>query len=75
MMKTHSKTPDYCDYSFEDLYKAAYNKSLSNKEKQELQKLPQSKINLLVKKWATKAGWKTVEKKGNDNKIYVSFTP
>lgn len=74
-MKDHSKDPDYCNYSFDDLYFAAYKKSLSASEKERLKKLPQKNINSLVKEWAQKAGWSTKEKRGVDNKIYTSFYP
>lgn len=74
-MKNHSKNPDYCNYSFDDLYFAAYKKSLSVYEKEKLQKLPQEKINSLVKEWAQKAGWNTKERRGADNKTYTSFYP
>ena len=74
-MKNHSKTPDYCNYSFDDLYKAAFGKSLESHKKKELQQLPQGEINSLVKEWAQKAGWKTGEKKGYEGDIYLSFHP
>jgi hypothetical protein len=64
-----------CAYSFEDLYRAAYGKSLSLKEKNKLQNISQEKINSLVLAWAEKAGWKTNKKIGKDNKIYLSFYP
>lgn len=75
MMKNHSKNPDYCNYSFDDLYFAAYKKSLTASEKERLQKLPQKQINLLVSNWAKKAGWKITKKIGSDQKVYFSFMP
>ncbi len=65
----------YCNYSFDDLYASAFGKSLSSKEKQKLQDLPQKKINSLVLEWTKKAKWKTTEKKGTDGKIYLAFSP
>lgn len=74
-MKNPSNTPDYCNYSFDDLYSAAYGKKITLQEKKELQKLPQEKINSCVVEWAQKAGWKTKEKRGTDGNIYLSFHP
>lgn len=62
-----------CKFSFEGLYKAAFGKSLSFKEKKKLQSLPQEKINGLVTTWAQKAGWEIKKKKGTDGKVYISF--
>jgi hypothetical protein len=64
-----------CNYSFYDLYKAAYGHRIPLKEKRELQKLSQDKINDLVMIWAKEAGWKTKKKKGTDKNIYLSFHP
>lgn len=75
MMKNPSKTLRYCNYSFEDLYKAAYGKSLDLKEKERLQHLAQGKINLIVKKWAQKAGWKTEKIKSTTNTVFIAFQP
>lgn len=75
MMKSLTKAPDYCNYSFDDLYKAAFGKSLNPKEKERLQKMPQDKINSCVLEWALKAEWKTKEKIGSDNKVYLVFYP
>jgi len=66
---------DECDYSFFDLYKAAFGHRILLKEKRELQKLSQNEINILVSQWAKEAGWKTKPKKGTDKKIYLSFHP
>ena len=64
-----------CKFSFDDLYKAAFGKSLTNKEKLKFKKLSQKEINILVSSWAKKTGWKTKKKKGTDGKIYLSFYP
>ena len=73
-MKSTNYTPGFeCKFSFDDLYKAAFGKSLTSKEKKKLQSLPQEDINTLVCKWAKEAGWKTKKKKGNNGKIYISF--
>ncbi len=64
-----------CDYSFEMLYKAAFGKNISILEKSKLQKLNQKEINLLVKKWAKRAGWGTEKRIGEKNTIYIAFFP
>lgn len=64
-----------CDFSFSDLYKAAFGKNLSKKEKESFANLTQIEINRLVSKWAKKASWKTQDKKGDDGKIYLAFYP
>lgn len=64
-----------CNFSFDDLYKAAFGKDISKKAKQEFANLSQDKINNLVLKWSKKANWKTEEKKGIDGKIYLAFFP
>lgn len=64
-----------CKFSFDDLYKAAFGKSLVFKKKKKLQSLSQEEINGLVSFWAQKAGWMTKAKKGRDGKVYVSFYP
>lgn len=62
-----------CNYSFEDLYKAAFGRKISEKKKKEFQTLTQKEINDLVNRWAQKAQWKTNKRKGADGEIYISF--
>lgn len=64
-----------CNFSFEDLYKAAFGKVLSQEEKEKLQKLPQQKINSLILEWANKANWNIYPKLGTDGKKYLAFYP
>ena len=64
-----------CDYSFWDLYTAAYQKVPTESEKKEFFALPQFRRNMKVKEWAKRAGWKTKRKIGSDFKIYVAFYP
>lgn len=64
-----------CNYSFFDLYEAAFGRKISLKEKMAFQQLSQEEINDLVLVWAEEAGWKTTKKRGSDNKIYRSFHP
>lgn len=64
-----------CDFSFQDLYKAAFKKEATKTFQTKFAKLPQEKRNELVKLWAEKAGWGTKEKMGNDNLVYTAFCP
>ncbi len=64
-----------CDYSFEMLYRAAFKKKIPVEVKKNLQMLSQDKINDLVAKWAEKAKWKTVERMGEGNTVYLAFFP
>lgn len=65
----------YCNYSFEDLYFAAFGKKLNKKLKEKFKEMSQDKINLLVLNWAKKANWTTNKKIGDDNIVYISFQP
>lgn len=64
-----------CNYSFADLYRAAFGIGLNIKEKRKFQAYSQEQINALVIEWAKIAGWKTKKKKGADKKVYLSFYP
>lgn len=64
-----------CHFSFEDLYRASYNKDLSKSLKTKFQTLDQTEINKLVLKWSKKAKWKTEERRGSDGEIYIAFHP
>lgn len=74
-MKNLTRIPDYCDYSFDDLYKAAYKRNLKVTEKKKLQRLPQEEINKLVIIWAKKAGWATKVKPSSNGIKYLAFYP
>lgn len=64
-----------CSYSFWDLYYAAFEKEISLHEKEEFLKKSQEEKNNLVRIWAEKAGWKTEERIGSDDILYVAFHP
>ncbi len=64
-----------CNFSFWDLYKAAFKKNPSKKLKKDFQNLSQIEINKHVLIWAKKAGWQTEERIGSDKKIYLAFFP
>lgn len=74
-MGNNTTSENYCNYSFDDLYFAAYKKSLSDQEKNNLQELQQDEVNALVSEWAKKAHWKTMKKIGSDKKVYLAFEP
>ncbi len=64
-----------CQYSFDDLYLAAFQSELSDAERAGFKTLLQSELNRLVADWAAKAGWHTAERVGSDGKIYLAFWP
>ena len=64
-----------CNFSFNDLYEAAFGKSLDVKEKAKFQELSQQEINILVLQWAKKAGWKTTKKINKDKTVFIAFNP
>lgn len=64
-----------CDYSFEMLYKAAFGKNFSVKEKNRFQGLNQREINKLVLIWAEKAKWETQKKIGANGQEFLAFYP
>ncbi len=63
-----------CDFSFQDLYAAAFGKD-QKEFTEDLSNLPQKKINVLVKTWAKKANWETEDRVGSDNMVYTAFYP
>lgn len=64
-----------CNFSFWDLYKAAFGKSATPAVKKRFFTLSQKAINKKVTLWAQRAGWKTEERMGTDNKLYIAFYP
>lgn len=74
-MKNHTNMGIECAYSFEELYKAAFGRSLTKKEKLEFQESSQEEINNLVLVWAQKAKWTTDKRSGTDGREYIAFYP
>lgn len=66
---------DICNYSFFDLYKAAFGHKVPLKKKIKFQTLTLEETNSLVAQWTKRAGWKTKNRKGTDGRIYLSFHP
>ncbi|MBI4054472.1 MAG: hypothetical protein HY397_04040 [Candidatus Doudnabacteria bacterium] len=63
------------NYSFADLYRAAFDKEPSKKELLDLFSSPREQINATVKTWAGRAGWQTEERVGVDGQNYLAFFP
>ncbi len=64
-----------CAFSFNDLYKAAFNENPSDEMLQNFSRLPQEEKNGVVKDWAQKAGWQTITRLGSDGITYTAFAP
>ena len=65
----------HCDYSFADLYRAAYGREPDARELAELFGRSRAEINAVVKGWAEQAGWRTREVIGSDGATYVAYWP
>ena len=64
-----------CDYSFYDLYRAAFKRQPTLEQIAHFESLPQSGKNELVKQWAAAAAWETQDKVGSDGVTYTAFAP
>lgn len=64
-----------CQYSFSDLYRAAFGKIPEPKKMLELFSKPREEINQTVAEWAKIAGWKTKNRKAADGSEYLAFCP
>lgn len=64
-----------CDYSFKDLYFAAFGEAPTQDEMVEFLRLDQDVRNERVKLWAEKAGWGTDDRVGTDGPVYTAFCP
>jgi hypothetical protein len=64
-----------CNYSFTDLYIAAFGRTPSEEELLNFGKISQFERNILVKQWAEKAGWEVKDKIGTDGQVYTAFAP
>lgn len=64
-----------CNFSFWDLYTAAFGKPPTTAFKTNFLSQPQTVINKNVQEWAEKAQWKTEERIGTDKKLYLAFFP
>lgn len=64
-----------CNYSFSNLFFAAYDRYQTSEEMGEFLILNQENKNNKVMEWAKKAGWQTQERIGTDGKKYLAFAP
>jgi hypothetical protein len=64
-----------CQYSFEDLFFAAFGRKASLQEIEEFNQLSQESKNQKVKEWAGLADWNVVDRVGVDEKVYTAFYP
>lgn len=63
------------NYSFADLYEAAFGKKPAPERIVILLSLPQEEINEVVKEWAKQADWNALDVVGTDGKTYTAFYP
>lgn len=64
-----------CNYSFFDLFRAAFKREPTIEEIAQFENLDQESKNKQVKGWAEKAVWQTKDKIGSDGKTYTAFAP
>ncbi len=64
-----------CQYSFYDLFHAAYSKKPTIEQIANFENLSQAGKNELIKKWAEIAGWEVLDKFGEDGVTYTAFAP
>jgi hypothetical protein len=64
-----------CNYSFADLYRAAFGRAAEPHELAALYALSRAEINATVREWAQRAGWRTRELRGTDGETYLAFWP
>lgn len=62
-----------CRFSFDDLYRAAFAAPMDENKKNWLYALTQKQRNEVVGEWATRAGWYTEDRVGEDQQIYKAF--
>lgn len=65
---------DYCNYSFDDLYKAAFGKSLNSQKKLQIKALSQDEINQYVRAWTQRAEW-LLREHHIGGQVFLSFQP
>ena len=64
-----------CQYSFKDLYIAAFGRTPEDSEMTELFALSQKERNQQVKRWAESAGWGTEDRAGTGGQFYTAYCP
>ena len=64
-----------CAYSFNDLFKAVFNRDMTPEEKADLYAQTQEARNAIVKGWAGQSRWRVEDRIGSDGIIYTAFWP
>jgi hypothetical protein len=64
-----------CAYSFDDLFRAAKGRLMSEEERNSLEAAPQDDRNRRVREWAAETGGEFVceDRSGTDGRIYTAF--
>lgn len=65
----------HCQYSFADLYEAAFGAKPTRAALEDLYALTQTERNIVVREWAARAKWETTDVTGKDGVVYASFGP
>jgi len=65
----------HCQYSFADLYEAAFGAKPSKAALEELYALTQDERNIIVRDWVRRAEWESFDITGTDGVVYASFGP
>jgi len=64
-----------CQYSFGDLFQAAYHRELDRAEAMKFVLASQEEKNEFVRALARAANWGTRDRVGSDGKVYTAFSP
>ncbi|MBL0062714.1 MAG: hypothetical protein IPP40_14840 [bacterium] len=65
----------HCQYSFADLFEAAFGEKPSKSALEELYSLTQDERNIVVRDWVRRAEWESFDITGTDGVVYASFGP
>ncbi|MEX0930276.1 MAG: hypothetical protein WDZ79_01215 [Candidatus Paceibacterota bacterium] len=64
-----------CDYSYHDLYAAAFGKDPEPGDLVALKNMPHPTRENVIRNWIERAGWISKEVRGEDGKVYTMFAP
>ncbi len=65
----------HCQYSFADLFEAAFGQQPTRAALEELYALTQDERNIVVRDWVRRAEWESFDITGTDGIEYASFGP
>jgi len=65
----------HCQYSFADLYQAAFGAKPSKAALEELYALTEDERNIIVRDWVRREEWESFDITGTDGVVYASFGP